>query len=485
MQEALEEAEDWHPFKHQETAIKTLLEVPQSGLLLDPGMCKTSSTLAAYKLRLMKKQVRRVLVVAPLKPAYEVWPAEVCKWKDFHSYRIAVVHGTVKERMRTLRALTPAHNLVIVNPEGLQWLLGDRERRRLLDADALVIDESSKFKSHSALRFRVLRSHLRQFKYRTILTGSPRPRNYEDLWAQVYILDQGAALGPYITHYRNKYFYPTGYQMREWALLPGAEEKINEAVSHMLMRLDPDEYVKIPKPEEVMHYVTLPDKVQSAYDRIESDLMSDLFDGPMLNSSAARSKLCQMANGSVYLDDAPKRAVQVIHTEKTEALADLVEELQGEPLLVAIGYHHDVAAIRSALGYEVPTINSKTTNTQASEFIRQWNRGELPVLLGHPASMGHGTNMQKASCRHVAFFDIPDDYDLFDQFFRRVCRTGNKSSSVVRHIFATRDTVDIAKLKALRQKGRGQGLFLEAMRKYTEQKYGQAPAVKRRKGTRK
>jgi len=208
--------------------------------------------------------------------------------------------------------------------------------------------------------------------------------------------------------------------------------------------------------------------------------MSSLFNAPMVSAGAARSKLCQLANGAVYLDAGPEderwpsrsRPVKTLHTAKVDALVDLYEELQGEPLLVSIGYHHDVAAIRAALGKSIPCLNSEVTRGRGSAIIEAWNKGELPLLLGHPASMGHGLNLQKCGCRHVAYFDIPDDYDLFDQFFRRVWRQGNKADFVFKHYFIASNTVDDAKMRNLERKGTGQKDFLDAMRAYAEKKYG-------------
>jgi hypothetical protein len=475
-------AKPWPPHSYQERGLKFMLEDAQCGLFLDPGLGKTSITLAAFTILLKKKLMRRALVVAPLRAVYDVWPAEISDWKDFNYLGIAILHGDQKTRERVLRQLEPRHQVVLINFEGLPWLMRDRKRMAALGADVLVIDESSKMKSGVTQRFRALRPHLGEFKRRYILTGSPRPRNYEDLWGQIYILDRGAALGAWVTHYRNTYFYPTGYQMREWALLPGADKQINAAVAPMILRLDAKDYLKLPKELERRHLVSLPEKVQAEYDRLEETMMSTLFDQPMVTSAAARSKCCQIANGAVYLDagtqddrwPSRERPVKVMHTAKVEAVVDLYEELQGEPLLLAIGYHHDVAAIRRALGAGIPCINGQTTRTQASDFIDHWNRGLLPMLMVHPASAGHALNLQKFNARHVGFFYIPDDFDHFDQCFRRVWRQGNKADFVMRHLFIAESTVDVPKMRNLERKGNGQRDFLDAMRAYSDKKYGKA-----------
>ena len=270
-----------------------------------------------------------------------------------------------------------------------------------------------------------MRPHLIKFERRHILTGSPRPKNYLDLFGQIFILDRGATLGQYVSHYRRQFFFPTGYQMREWEILPGAAEEINKLVAPKVLRLDAKDYLKLPRVMERDHFVELPPKVRAEYDSIEKDLLSTLFDAPLTTSAAARSKCAQIANGSLYLDAGPQderwptkvRPVKVLHTAKVDALVELHDELQGEQLLIFIGFHHDVAAIRKALGKDIPCINGETTRGQASDYIDRWNRGKLTDMMAHPASAGHALNLQKFNPRHVAFFYIPDDYDHYDQGF--------------------------------------------------------------------
>ncbi len=468
-------AKAWKPWPYQERALKFLLQNAQAGLLLDPGMGKTSVSLAAVKILLQQKLIRRVLVTAPLRACYDTWPAEVCDWVDFKDLRVALLHGPNKERV--LRALTPEHQICIINPEGVQWLVADKARVKLLGADMLIVDESSLWKSSTTVRFRSMRRHLSSFKRRVILTGSPRPRHYLDLHGQVYLMDRGVALGEYLTHYRNTFFFPTGYQMREWEILPGADQKIDKLVAPMVLRLDAKDYLQLPKELERTHRVELPPKARTEYDNIEQNLLSTLFTTPLVNSASARSKCCQIANGAVYLDPTPEehwgsksRAFKIVHAAKVEAVVDLVRELQGEPLLLGIGFQHDVAALREALGSEVPCINGQTTRGQAADYIERWNKGLIPVMLGHPASMGHSLNLQKFNARHVGFFDIPDNFDYYDQFYKRVNRQGNKSAFVMKHHFVTMATVDVVKMRNLRAKNTGQKAFLDAMKKYSEER---------------
>ena len=468
-------AQDWHPHGYQERSLKFKLETADSGLLLDPGMGKTSITLAEKLVLLKRKMIHRTLVIAPLRACYDVWPAEVSDWSDFHGLNIALLHGPGKDQV--LRSLEPKHQVCIINPEGVQWLTSSAANMKMLGCDDITVDESSLWKSSVTVRFRALRRYLRLFKRHGILTGSPRPRHYLDLFGQIYIMDGGRTLGQYVTHYRNTYFFPTGYQMREWAILPGAAKKIDKLVAPMVLRLDAKDYLKLPKEMERTHRIELPTKVRIEYDKIENDLMSTLFTAPLVSSASSRSKCCQIANGSVYTDAGPEerwaskvRPVKVVHTAKIEALVDLYNELQGEPLLLGIGYHHDVDAIRKAIGKDVPCINSKTTKGQSSDYIYRWNKGLIPLLLGHPASMAHALNLQKFSSRHVGFFDIPDNYDWYHQFFLRVCRQGNKSAFVMKHHFVCIDTVDVVKMRNLRAHDTGQKAFLAAMKQYSEER---------------
>ena len=294
-------------------------------------------------------------------------------------------------------------------------------------------------------------------------------------------MDQGAALGTYITQYRSRYFFPTGFEMREWELLDGSKEQIDEKIAPMVLHVDAEEHLDLPKVLEQDHFVDLPTDVQKEYDDIEEGLMSTLFTQPLTTSAAGRSKCMQIANGSVYLDNVLEefegavkrvRPVRVLHTAKIEALVDLYEELQGDPLLLSIGFKHDVTAVRKALGSDIPVLNGDTTDKQFGMYVDAWNNGKLPVMMLHPASAGHALNMQKCHARHVGFFNIPDDYDEYDQVYKRVRRQGNKAGFVMRHRFIARRTVDIPKLRNLKVKGQGQQDFLDAMKAYAVEKYG-------------
>jgi SNF2 family DNA or RNA helicase len=465
-------AKPWKPWNYQKLGLRMMLEDPRSGLLLDPGMGKTSITLAEISIRLAEGQIKRALIIAPKRALYEVWPQEMAAWKDFHHMRFALVHGPNKDKV--LRSLKPYHNILLINPESFLRLARDPQALKLLNAQELVIDESSFWKEGRSLRFKALRPLLEKFNYRHILTGSPRPKNYLDLWSQIYILDRGAALGQYVSHFRNEHFYRTGYGLYTWALLDDHDKVINERIAPMVLRLDARDHLKLPQTPSRVHKVTMPASAARVYADTEDKLMSTLFSQPLVNSAAARAKCCQIANGAVYVDDPEDdkrdRKYKVIHTKKVEALLELYDELQGEPLLVGIGYYHDVTQINKVFGSKIPCLNGGTSTGDFSRIVADWNAGRLPLLLGHPASMGHALNMQACGGRHIAYFCLPDNYNNYDQMFRRVWRQGNKAPFCMRHHFITAGTVDEAKMANLKAKGNGQNAFLQAMKEYALKK---------------
>jgi SNF2 family DNA or RNA helicase len=480
MERWAEAAVSWRPWAYQETALRLMLENPVFGLLLDPGLGKSAVTLAALKVLFKKRLARRALIVAPLRVAYATWPEELRAWRDFQDLGMAMLHGGDKEQV--LRSLEPGHRVVVTNYETLPWLCGNPQLLKTLAADTLVFDELSRMKESHTVRFRALRPHLVKFTRRYGLTGSPVPNSYMDLFGEMYVLDRGAALGQYVTHYRNRYFFPTGFQMREWQLVPGMEKEINKAIAPITLRLDASDHLKLPKvmPDDV-RWVELPPAARKEYDAIEETMMSTLFTAPLVSSAAARSKCAQIANGAVYTDpplassDAPEdwrrqRRWKSVHDAKVQALAELVQELQGQQMLVAIDFRHDVDSIRKELGAKVPCINGSTTRGEAAQFIEEWNAGVLQVLMVHPASAGHGLNLQKSHARHVCFFGIPDNFDYADQLWRRVWRQGNQAAFVLKHFIAARATVDAAKLRNLKVKGKTQQQFLDAMRAYAEER---------------
>ncbi len=461
--------EGWKPHKYQEKAIKHLLSHPEAGLFLDPGLGKTSITLAAIKILQSQHLVRRVLVIAPLRVAYGVWPVEVQKWKDFRHLRVSVLHGAGKEQ-----ALQQDADIYVINPEGLGWLLSGG-RFSKLGADTLVVDESSKFKHTNTARFKSIKPVLAKFRRRWILTGTPAPNGLLDLFGQCYVMDLGKALGQYISHYRAKYFIPLDRLGYSWAPAEGSEQEIYKRIAPTVLRLGAKDHLDLPELVENIVRVDLPDSARKVYQSLEDELFAELDNGSLavaLSTAAASVKCRQIANGGLYrqfdADDRPllKKDEWVhLHDAKTDAVMSIVEELGGSPVLVAYEFAHDRERLLKAFGKDTPFIGGGVAAKRTAEIVEAWNKRQIPVLLGHPAAMGHGLNMQDAG-NHVIWHSLNWDLELDEQFVRRVWRQGNKSSHVFVHRIVARDTVDEAILRGLRRKGTVQTRLLDALRDY-------------------
>lgn len=477
-------AKPWQPHAYQKKAVKYLLEHAAAALFLDPGLGKTSITLAAIKLLKQKKLLDKVLLIAPLRVCYSVWPKEVEKWQDFHGLKVQVLHGSKKDE-----ALKADADVYVINPEGLEWLLQvkktktasgktkvevDLRRWKALGFDTLVVDELSKFKHVATNRFKALKLVLGTFRRRWGLTGSPASNGLLDLFGQCFVLDQGRTLGPYISHYRMKYFTPS-HDGFNWTIRDGAEDEIYERLAPLALRMAADDYLDMPMLIENNIRVDLPGDVMQVYDRLENDLIAKLDDKLVVasNAAAASMKCRQVANGGIYLDPEVEQLIKLpkskrewanLHTEKVDALAELIEELQGSPLLVAYDFEHDLDRLRERLGKDIPYIGGGVTAKRSAELEKLWNEGKLPVLLGHPQAMAHGLNLQEMG-HHVCWHSLTWDYELYDQFIRRVLRQGNKSKKVFVHHIIARGTVDEVVLAAVKSKRRGQNALFDALKK--------------------
>ncbi len=477
----------WEPHDYQVLGMEFLLRNAGAGLFLDPGLGKTSATLGAIRVLLKEKQIKRVLIIAPLRVAHLVWPAEVEKWDEFKHMRVSVLHGKDKEKN-----LRKDAEIYVINPEGLGWLMA-KGRLKMVGADMLVIDESSKFKHTNTARYKTLKPVLPKFRRRWILTGTPSPNGLMDLFGQCYIMDLGRALGPYITQYRAQYFSPGATIERTffdaagvertrkvavgWSLNPGADQLIYDKLAPYVMRLDAQDHIKVPEIVEVDILVDLPPEVRKMYNEVQEDLVS-VINGNLVTavSAASASMKCrQIASGGVYkqyevddLDRPKNREVIHLHDAKTEALYDLFEELQGSPLLVAYEFEHDLQRLRKMFGSDLPVIGGGTNEKMARSIVKDWNAGRLPIMAGHPQSMGHGLNMQESG-RHVAWYTPTWNSELYTQFNKRVARQGNKNESVMIYRFLATGTVDRAVVGALKKKMGAETALLNALRDYTKE----------------
>lgn len=460
----------WNPWPYQKRAMKWVLEHPQAALFLDPGLGKSSITLGAFKVLKAQQLTKGMLVVAPLRVALSVWPQEVKGWADFADLSVGVLHGPNK-----LKVSHEKHDLFLINYEGLAWLIKDGGLSRMLRdglIDMLVFDELSRMKNPAAKRFKDLRPYLPKFRRRLGLTGSPAANGLMDLFGQSFVLDCGARLGNYITHFRANYFVPKGPY--DWRPKPGSSDAINAKLADLALRMEATDYLDLPPKVDNIIRVDLPASSAAVYRQLEDELVAELNGSTVTAATAAAlsGKCRQLANGALYEDPADPitgivktgpRGWHHVHDAKLDALSDLVEELQGTPLLVGYEFKHDLARLLERFP-DTPFIGGGVTPKRAAEIEAAWNRGEIPLLFGHPASMGHGLNLQKGGASNVAWFSLPWDFELKDQFERRILRQGTAAKMVVVHMLIARDTVDEAVMHALRGKEKTQKALLDALK---------------------
>ena len=390
----------------------------------------------------------KVLVIAPKRVAEDTWPKELAKWDHLKGLSYSLVMGTVKQRREALRRKA---FLYIINRENVAWLV-DNYR---WDFDTLVIDELSSFKSPKAQRFRALK-RVRPLVKRVIgLTGTPAPNALIDLWPQVYLLDMGKRLGRFITGYRDRFFTPDkrnreivySYKLRE-----GAEQRIYELISDLCISMKATDHLKMPELISNRVEVHLSSAERKQYDTLRREMVLRLQDGQIdaVNAAALSGKLLQMANGAVY--DADGRTLPV-HDRKLDALEDLIEAANGKPLLIAYWYKHDLARIQER--FDVRVIDT-------ARDINDWNAGRIPVALIHPASAGHGLNLQDGGST-VVWFGLTWSLELYQQLNARLWRQGQRDTVILQHI-VTLGTHDEDVMRALERKDMGQAALIEAVK---------------------
>ncbi len=436
---------------------------PISCLLLDMGLGKTAITLTALNDLLFDSfEAHKVLVVAPLRVARDTWPEELAKWEHLSDLRFSVAVGTEPERRA---ALLRRADIYIINRENVQWLVEDSGL--LFDYDTVVVDELSSFKSHQSKRFRSLMKVRPRVRRIIGLTGTPTGNGLMDLWAEFRLLDMGKRLGRFIGQYRTDYFAPdkrNGQVIFSYKPLSDAEKQIYSRIADITISMKSTDHLKMPELVSAEYPVRLSESERERYEELKRDLVLTLTDGetgtPLAitaaNAAALSNKLCQMANGAVYGDDG---GIFHIHDRKLDALEDLIEATNGKPVLVAYWFKHDLERITERLH----KLHIPFSKLDTSESIIRWNKGELPVALIHPASAGHGLNLQ-AGGSTLIWFGLTWSLELYQQTNARLWRQGQQSETVVvQHIIA-KGTIDERILKALSEKDRTQSALIEAVK---------------------
>lgn len=440
----------YNPHNYQQFATDFILEHPVACLMLDMGLGKTIITLTAlWQLTLDSFDVSRILVIAPKRVAADTWPKELSKWEHLKGLDASLVMGTQAEREAALRQQT---FLYIINRENVSWLV---ENHRW-DFDMVVIDELSSFKSNQAQRFKALKK-VRPLVSRIVgLTGTPAPNSLLDLWPQMYLMDMGQRLGRFIGGFRERFFMPDkrsreiiySYKPRE-----GAEEAIYDLISDICISMKAVDYLDMP--ELIMNRVevSMDSREQKIYDDFQRDMVVNLHGEELdaVNAAVLSGKLLQMANGAVYGEN---HKVLRIHDRKLDALEDLVEAANGKPLLVAYWYEHDLQRIKARF---------KTARCiDTTKDIDDWNAGRIPLALVHPASAGHGLNLQDGGCT-IVWFGLTWSLELYQQLNARLWRQGQKHTVVIHHI-VTKGTHDEDVLRALECKDTRQSALIDAVR---------------------
>lgn len=440
----------WTPEPYQRRAVRHLLANPAAGLLLEPGLGKTSCVLRAFKTLLDQGAAKRMLVMAPLSVASTVWPAEVRKWDFAADLRVEVLHGP-----RKTEALQREAEVYVVNYDGLAWL--DRQRWRW--PEVLVADESTRLKNTRTQRFGYLKRRLADASRRVALTGTPSTNGLMDLFGQLYFLDMGTRLHPYITRFRNEFF--TEIQPHEWLPHPDAETRIADRIGDICLYMSQREYLNLPARVERVREVILPVAARRRYAELEALFFLALDEGEVTAANAAvkSGKLRQLCGGAVYLDGR-EREWAAVHDAKTEALLDLLEEI-GAPTFVLYEFDHERARIEEALRH-LRVARVAGTPRKRAEAIDAWNAGALDVLLAHPASAGHGINLQQGG-HHVVFFAPTWNLEHYEQAMDRIYRKGQRRKVFV-HTLVVKDTIEEAVMAALGAKDRTQRKLLERIR---------------------
>jgi SNF2 family DNA or RNA helicase len=467
------------PHPYQVKAIQMMCQQSGSAMLLDPGMGKTSIALAAVCVLQAHKAIEAVLVIAPIRPMYLTWPNEIKKWDQFAHLRVSIIHGNPEQRVV---AMSRHADVYLINPENVAWLdavlcvFGVRPTVGVFGTKPtmLIVDESTRFKNARSQRFKALSKLLPRFTRSHILTGTPMPQSIEDLFAQFQIVDGGQRLGRYITHFRKQFMDAEtiriggGRTIEKWHPKRDAADMVVAKITDVSLRLAAEDYLSMPKLTHNVIPVQLPATVRKVYNALSDDLVAKTSAGATLTAASAAAavmKLRQITNGWAYGEEGSVH----LHDAKLDALADLVEEQSGSPIIVAVAFLHEVPAIRAALkgvlpeGTEIPYLGGGVSKSAADYIVGLWNAGELPVLIVHPTSVAHGLNLQ-AGGHAMVWFGLTWNSEEHDQCIARVYRQG-QSKPVVIHYLTAKDTVDEDIAQALASKTDVQASVLNRLKK--------------------
>lgn len=435
---------------YQSRAVDFIIDRKRCGLFLEMGLGKTASTLTAIRDLISAAMVRKALVIAPLRVANSVWKQEAQKWSHLKNLRISVCTGNSKQR---LAALQFDADIYVINRENVDWLV--ETVRRPWPFDMVVVDESSSFKNPGAQRFKAMRRILPDTEYMVLLTGTPSPNGLLDVWAQMYLIDFGQALGRTMTSYKQR-FFESDYMGYKWTPRDGSASKIHDLMSPHVIHMSAEDYLDLPDRIDLIEHVQLRPGILEAYKKFEKSLLAELPSGEVveaLTAAVLANKLLQYANGCMYTSE--DKSWSEIHSDKLDRLEEIIEDNPNENLLVAYNYQFDLQRLQARFP------QARVLDKQ-QETIDAWNRGEIKLLLAHPASAGHGLNIQLGG-NFIVWFGLNWSLELYQQFNARLHRQGQMNTVRVLHIVAS-GTIDERVLSVLSMKNATQNALLLALK---------------------
>lgn len=436
-----------HPY--QKRGVQFIKDTPKCGLFLDLGMGKSLTTLTAIADLSDSMEINKVLVIGPLRVARTVWHKELKNWEHTNHLTYSICTGSEKER---LQALMRNVDIYIINRENVKWLVEHYKTK--WPFDMVVIDESSSFKSAQSQRWKALRKVMPYVDRMVQLTGTPAPNGLMDLYAQIYLLDTGARLGRNMTAFKSR-FFESDYMGYKYTPRPGADNKIYSLIDDVVMTMRAEDYLQLPDRIDLVQSVTLPVKLKEQYDVLEREFIAEIDNTELavFNAAALANKLLQFSNGAAYTDE-HKNWVE-LHNGKIEALKDIVEDNQGENILVAYNYKTDLERLQKAFPDAVVL-------DKAGEAVEKWNNGEIKMLFAHPASAGHGLNLQHGGSM-IVWFGLNWSLELYQQFNGRLHRQGQTKPVRIIHLVAE-GCIDEKVMKAIEAKAKTQDELLNYLK---------------------
>lgn len=443
----------YKPHDYQQFTTDFITTHPEAAIFLGMGLGKTIITLTAIKsLMLDSFEVTKVLIIAPLRVARDTWPAELEKWDHLADLRMSVMVGDKKTRTT---ALNQDADIYVINRENIPWLVDVTWPD--WPFDMVIIDELSSFKSHQARRFKALRKCRLKIRRIVGLTGTPAPNSLLDLWAQFALIDGGQRLGKFITHYRDRYFLPdkrNGPQVYSYKLKEGADQEIYSQIADITVSMRTTDYLQLPPLTVTDYPVSMSETEEAKYKQLKKDMVLELEDGDVVDAPTAAAlagKLQQASSGAIYTDD--EGGYLELHGRKLDALEDIIESATGEPVLIAYWFKHEVPRILERL--------PRAVQLNSVQDFKAWNRGEIPIGLIHPASAGHGLNLQDGG-HLLVWLTLPWSLELVEQTNARLFRQGQKQPVTITRITCT-GTIDQQVTAALETKNSTQTALVEAV----------------------